>query len=78
MSQTVVPRRRVSNARTGFVDRLRSEYEEMPGLSLTLDQAARLFGLDRVATEGILNRLLREGFLRRTEGGQFIRRRSRP
>lgn len=67
-----------SNARNMLVDRLRGEYEDMPGLSLTLEQAARLFGLGRAATEVVLDRLLREGFLRRTEGGQFIRRLSRP
>jgi hypothetical protein len=52
--------------------RLRGEYREMPGMCLKVDQAARLFGLDRAETEDILDSLVSDGFLRRTATG-FVR-----
>jgi Fic family protein len=41
------------------------EFEEAPGLSLTLNEAARFWGLDRVTCERLLTELLLIGFLRR-------------
>ncbi len=58
--------------------RVRSEFAELPGLSLKVDQAARLFGLDPAETERILETLVSEGFLRRTVVGGFARNDSRP
>jgi DNA-binding IclR family transcriptional regulator len=51
---------------------------ELPGLSLQVDQAARLFGVDRAETERILEALVRVGFLRRSTVGGFARNDSRP
>lgn len=49
-------------------------FREMPGLSLHLAQAARLFGL-RVATcQVVLDDLVRHGALRRTADGQYAGR----
>ena len=45
--------------------RARAEYLEMPGLCLTLPQAARLFALDRDACATLLDGLVIEGFLHR-------------
>ena len=56
-----------------LLDRMRGEYLEMPGLRLTLPQAARLCGLPRDVCEHALTRLVDDGFLRRTGDGAFVR-----
>ena len=48
-------------------------YHEMPGLKLSLEQAARLFGLRIHTCEIVLDDLVRSGSLTRAPGGQFIR-----
>jgi len=48
-------------------------YREMPGLSLHLGQAARLFGLRTTTCQVILDDLVRHGVLRRGTDGQFRR-----
>jgi len=53
--------------------RIRAEYLEMPGLSLTEDQACRFWGLDRRACAELLAELVAEQFLRRTRDGAFVR-----
>ena len=57
-----------------FVDGIRLEYDEMPGLSLTLEQAARFWHLDREACRLALDCLVRDGFLARGRSG-YIRSR---
>ncbi len=52
--------------------RVRGEFDEMPGLCVRLEQAARLFGLDRTETEDLLESLVDEGYLRRSGSG-FVR-----
>ena len=52
--------------------RIRAEYREMPGLSLTIEQAARLWQLDAVCCEAILRSLLAEGVLARTARGAYV------
>ena len=51
--------------------RIRGEYREMPGLSLTIPQACRLWNLDRTVCEVVLQTLLDEGFVTQTATGQF-------
>ena len=43
--------------------RVLSEYREMPGLHLTLPQAARLFSLDRTRCALVLSTLVKRGAL---------------
>ena len=43
--------------------RVRAEYREMPGLRLTLAQAARLFNLELGACERVLESLVMDGAL---------------
>ena len=43
--------------------RVASEFREMPGLSLTLAQASRLFSLDRDRCERVLGALVQHGVL---------------
>jgi hypothetical protein len=53
--------------------RIRSEYVEMPGLRLTVAQAGRIFGLDRLTCESVLEVLVEANFLRRARDGAFVR-----
>ncbi len=46
----------------------------MAGLSLTLPQAMRLFGLERHFCERLMNELVTEGLLQRDDGGTYHRR----
>ena len=46
-------------------------YAEMPGLSLHLHQAARLFGLREATCLVVLNDLVRDGQLRRSADGRY-------
>ena len=52
--------------------RVQGEYDEMPGLCLTLEQAARLFGLERQSCERVLADCVRAGILRESHG-RFVR-----
>jgi hypothetical protein len=54
--------------------RIRGEYLEMPGLRLSLDQAARLWALDRGACGQVLDVLVDANFLQRDAMGRYIRR----
>ena len=56
-----------------LLQRVRSEFNEMPGLRLTPAQAARLLGLDNRSCQRILNALVSSAFLRRTADGSVIR-----
>jgi|EndMetStandDraft_9_1072997.scaffolds.fasta_scaffold17597_3 hypothetical protein len=51
---------------------VRSEYREMPGLSLTLEQAQRLWSLDRPTCVMLFERLVEMGVLRTTKRGRYI------
>ena len=53
--------------------RARSEYLEMPGLSLTVPHARRLLGLDLPATTAVLGALVESHFLVQTRFGAFVR-----
>ena len=55
------------------VERARAEFHEMPGLSLTRDQARRLFGLETSLCDAALAELTAARVLRQTSGGAFIR-----
>jgi hypothetical protein len=50
------------------------EYREMPGLSLTLPQAARLWGLDHRTCELVLTDLIERRVLKRLLNGTYVRR----
>jgi two-component system, cell cycle response regulator DivK len=56
---------------------VRAEFQEMPGLLLTVDQARRLWGLEARICELVLGDLVADGFLTRTRDGSF-RRHDRP
>jgi len=54
------------------VRRVRAEFDEMPGLRVTAEQARLLFGLSPPASCSVLNRLAEDGFLE-CRDGQFVR-----
>jgi hypothetical protein len=53
--------------------RVRAEFNEMPGMTLTVVQAARLFGLEHDVCRTVLDRLVRSAYLRWTPGGSLTR-----
>ncbi len=55
------------------VDRVRGEFLEMPGLQLTMPQAARLWGMDQAACRAIIDALVESSFLRWTPAGTIVR-----
>lgn len=59
---------------TTVVERVRAEFIESPGLSLTPSQAQRLFGVDPERGASILSGLCDAGFLLRDKDGRFRRR----
>lgn len=59
-----------------LLSRARGEYLEMPGLSLTVRQAQRLWGLDSSACSQVLQGLIEAGFLKRRPDGTYVRRAS--
>jgi hypothetical protein len=56
-----------------LIERVRAEYLEMPGLSLTNEQLARLCGIDRTLCDAVLQALIARKFLRLTPDGRYAR-----
>lgn len=58
-------------SRSHLVNLILGTYAEMPGMSLHLPQAARLFGLREATCSVVLDDLVRDGRLRRSQDGQY-------
>ena len=56
-----------------LVRRVRGEFLEMPGLTLTFPQAERLWGLERNLCRQVINVLIGSEFLRCTSAGTIAR-----
>lgn len=56
-----------------LAERVRSEFNEMPGLRLTARQAARMWGLDGPSCGAVIDILIRSSFLRWTRTGTIAR-----
>src|SRR5690606_28955044 len=54
-------------------ERIRGEFNEMPGLQLTIAQAARLWGLDQASCRRVIDALVDAAFLRWTASGTVVR-----
>ena len=52
--------------------RVRAEYREMPGLSLTAAQASRLLGIEQLVCERVLQALVIDGALHHTPRGAYV------
>ena len=56
-----------------LVDRVLGEYREMPGLSLTIEQARRLWGCDAVTCQRVIDVLVERHVLRWSRDRRLIR-----
>lgn len=56
------------------MQRIRAEYVDMPGLNLTVAQAARLWGVSIGHAERLLSEMVDERFLERDARGLYRRR----
>ena len=56
-----------------YLQLIRAEYLEIPGLSLTKRQAERLWGLTPEACDRLLDAMVQAKFLRRTDNGLYVR-----
>ena len=66
----------VMDADSGFatlLERARAEFMEMPGLTLTYDQAVRLWGCHPVVSRQVLETLVETRFLVLTRRSAFAR-----
>jgi hypothetical protein len=61
-------------AREAIVKRIVGEFQELPGLVLSLKQASRLLGVDEAACGRILTALTKSGVLRRSANDYYSRR----
>ena len=68
-----VPARRVERDRV-LEMRIRSEFHELRGLSLTVAQATRLFGIPREECVELLSELVDQGFLLLKSGDRYVLR----
>lgn len=51
----------------------RREFDEMPGLTLTVDQARRLWALEPRLCSAVLRQLVDTGYLRQSTAGRYTR-----
>ena len=56
-----------------LLQRIESEYRQMPGLSVTASQAERLWGLDSTTCGFVIMTLIQRGILKQTASGTFVR-----
>jgi hypothetical protein len=56
-----------------LLQRVREQYRDMPGLTLTKAQATQLFGVAPSVCAAVLRALVMEHFLSRTGDCQFVR-----
>ena len=71
-SVSLVPCRPEQHDFSVLQSRVLAEFREMPGLRLTLAQAARLFGIDSARCQRVLGVLVEHGVLA-TDGRTFAR-----
>ena len=60
--------------RSDLKERIHAEFMEMPGLSLSVKQAARLFGVPDDVCEYVLSQLVEQQLLRVAPGGRCVLR----
>jgi hypothetical protein len=65
--------RRDHARRNALVRRIIAEFDDMPGLALTVKQASRFLGVDQMACARILEELRRGGTLRYTVTNLYMR-----
>ena len=68
-----VQRRNDMSPSSHLLNRVRSEFIEMPGLRLRIDQAQRLFTLEKAVCETVLHSLVEAKFLGRFDDEVYAR-----
>jgi hypothetical protein len=58
---------------TNWLQLIRSEYQESPGLELTARQAQRFWQIDAALCDTLLTALETARFLRRTRAGTYVK-----
>ena len=71
------PRRLPQPEWTATLLRVRAEFEEMPCLRVSADEARVLFGLTDPLSSWVLTRLIGDGFLEYRDG-EYLRRTAKP
>lgn len=61
------------NTVADWVQLIRAEYLEIPGLNLTKKQAQQLWGFDPLMCDALLDTLVDVRFLRRTPNDAYVR-----
>jgi hypothetical protein len=56
-----------------LAERIRAEFDEMPGMVLTVAQASRFFGIDDKTIRTVVGRLVDAAYLRWTPRGTIAR-----
>ena len=67
-SETALP-----DGKVLITERIRGEFREMPGLTLTIAQARRLWNVDLPTCTDVLSQLVESGFLCRKADGTYAR-----
>jgi hypothetical protein len=62
------------SASNRLLQRIRAEFEECLGISITVEEGARFWGLDCETCARVLGALADSGFLRRTADGRYLMR----
>ena len=65
--------RAIDAGRFDWLQLIRAEYLESPGLALTQAQVKRLWGLDELTCEALLDEMVADHFLRCTAAHTYIR-----
>ena len=69
---TTIEQLRVDTNVTVWLNRIRAEYREMPGLSLTQPQMQRLWGFEPHVCAALVDSLVAAHVLRRTPKGSYV------
>jgi hypothetical protein len=72
-SAAMMERANIGDSIDATIDRIQSEYREMPGLRLTLNQMRRLWMLDRQTCRTVIEKLVDARFLMPTADGRYVR-----
>lgn len=57
-----------------LVQRIREEFEEAPGLQMTVSEGSRFWGLDEGTCSEVLGRLVATGFLAKGVDERYVQR----
>jgi hypothetical protein len=66
-----MPGQRLTTSR--LVQRVQAEFEEAPGLAITVERGVRFWALDAATCERVLTNLRETGFLVKSADGRFRR-----